>query len=43
MVKRQENWKRWFLKYFDVNENDEIDIMEILIPIGFIIGIELFV
>jgi len=43
MGKRQGNWKRWFLKYFDVNQNDEVDTWEILIPLTLIIGIELFV
>ncbi len=43
MGKRQKNWKKWFLKYFDGNNNDEIDVTEILIPVAFIVLLEIFV
>ena len=34
-------WNRWFLKYFDVNQNESVDWWEFLIPIMIILVFEI--
>jgi hypothetical protein len=37
----KKNWRDWFLKYFDFNQNKSVDWWEYLIPIALIFIIEL--
>jgi len=38
---RQSGWRRWFLKYFDLNGDGVTNWWEWFVPFGLVLGIEI--